>query len=149
VAGDGAPAHDPPKERFLDEDREKIWTSLREHVGALRRDTFEDFWQKNQERHDLPDRVAVPFRTWWVSDEDMDMLFENGATEGWRRFYADHPPLKGILRLSLAGVSADGRQALLCYGHQWQPLAGHGGHAFLVRERGGWKLAAEWVTWVS
>jgi len=139
----------PPKAEFLDKDHEKEWESLRSHLGSLRRDTFDDFRARNQERQELPGRVDAPFRTLWLSDEEIKTLFGKGARKGWRRFYEDHPRLKGILRLSLAGVSADGRQALLYYGHQHQPLAGHGGFVLLTRERGGWKVAAEWTTWIS
>jgi hypothetical protein len=139
----------PPKQRFLGEDKEEDWAWLHKRFGTLRRDTFDDFWARNQKRHELPGRVRAPFDIRWLSETESDTLFAHGPREGWRRFYADHPTLKGILRVSLAGVSADGKQALVYFGHQTQPLAGRGGFVLLTQMHRGWRIADRLITWVS
>ena len=87
-----------------------------------------------------------------LADKDYERLFISRPLPGvdvWKPFYDAFPQATGVIQLSRAGFSSDGRQALVYIGRQSHLLAGEGSMVLLRRDEKGWRIGRIERIWVS
>jgi len=119
------------------------------HFRELDPSVFTSFETRNQERAPIDKDRFGDISVELISERQVDEYFQPDPGKGWSRFYEDHPLAQGILLLSRVGVSADGRQALVYAGDQWDFLAGTGDFYMLERSQSGWTIKKRLNIWVS
>ena len=69
--------------------------------------------------------------------------------DGWEIFRERFPDSKGVAEISRVGFDKAVSQAITCYGHQYDWLAGRGEYIFLNRKHPNWEIVASTHAWVS
>lgn len=142
---------DPASTPLKDDDAG--WAATWKYVRAvslrgLRDDTCANLVKANEDSKDLSNALDAPLPVTLFRESDWAALLEQGGgNEGaWARFHVRHPKARAWISLSLPGVSADGRQAVIWIGKSWGALGGWSGYGLLERENGLWKVIALCIT---
>lgn len=139
---------------------------LRDSVPGLPRDAIADFKHVVSDTSSVliavprkgatADTVLVPIfsatraRVRLIADSTLGRFFgRRTSSTGWIGFRAAFPNGTGIISVSRAGLSRDGKWAVVHAGEQSDWLAGAGFLYVLHRERSGWRIRYERMTWVS
>lgn len=76
-------------------------------------------------------------------------IFRWNSDGGWNVFRARYPESHGIISFSRVGLDAQGQQALLCCGAQYDYLMGRGDYVFLKLMEDGWQIVKRELAWMS
>ncbi|MHC4339628.1 MAG: hypothetical protein ACYSX0_05375 [Planctomycetota bacterium] len=144
---------------------ESDWNWLHERMERLKKETHDDYVRRNAEPHDLTGTLKVGLPVVYLTQEELNAVFdwrtyegrvklteedeEKGADWFWERFYDRYPGAQGIMTLSLAGLSADGGQALVYCGNQRAGLYGAGDFYLLRRAGDRWAVVEVVEVWIS
>lgn len=81
-----------------------------------------------------------------TTETELQQSLGNGP---WYDFYARYPDTAGVLRLTRAVVSNDGRSALIYTEHRCGGLCGSGYLFRLIRTDGQWRVENAFMLWIS
>ena len=130
-----------------DKDRSRRRAYLREHLGP-HDEAIEALIKKNKTPHQWPWNMRLPQGITLDWCGEIDELFAR-RRGGWKEYYGRYPSSVGVVTLSLPGLSADRKTAVIYAGILHGPLAGIGKVLLLKREEAGWKIAANVPMWVT
>jgi hypothetical protein len=85
----------------------------------------------------------------FISDVEMEHLFEDMAYQGWKPFWNRYPDAQGILTLSRVSFNASGTRALVYVGNQSGADIGRGFYLVLRRTGRAWAIDRQVDMWVS
>lgn len=120
------------------------WAMLKQQLPSLRRDTYEDFFEQNEQptlpRFSSAGDKGVEF----VDRRELKKIFTGARVEEqWKRFDARYPR-STLVALSAIGFSRDGKQGLVYVAFPgW-----YGGYYVVTKTGGTWRIADEWDFWV-
>jgi hypothetical protein len=131
----------------VDLEAPELWKRLRRHLPSLRRETYDDWWARNQHAalHDFGDEAGERAIVWIDSAELDRLLPETLSGEArWKPYLARFPD-SHLVGCTAMGFSRDGLQGLVYLSF----LGWYGGYYVVVKQAGDWRLADEWEVWVS
>jgi hypothetical protein len=124
---------------------------LRDSVPGLPESAITAFRSAQSDTSRIPMLSLRSQRVHLLSDSVMREYFpaKIDTSRGWKAFRRAFPHGGGIVSISRAGLSSDGRWALIYAGRQSDWLAGAGYYYVLRFDRGVWRVVYERMLWVS
>lgn len=136
---------------FLVEESKNFFDKLKNSSTELQPETVNDLQVKSQNSaYRLERKFSINIKYLLVKDEDLDALFKDKVTGGWKAFHQKYPKSSGFLVLSRVGLNADKTQALVYKGWSCGGLCGGGSYTLLIKKNGVWTVRGSvGPVWVS
>jgi hypothetical protein len=96
----------------------------------------------------LQSRFTAKISPAFMSKEFTEKNFKD-ITNGWARFYKEHPNASGYWDFSAGGYSENGLEALVYIGHHCGGRCGTGNLVLLSKENGTWVVKNRLMLWIS
>jgi len=111
---------------------------------------IKDYKAKNKEPHKLSRALDLKINYLLVGRREFNSYFEGGRVdEGWQAFYGKYSDSSGYITFSRVGFNQSKTQALIYLDLHCGELCGVGGHIFLSKEKGEWKVIGGKLCWMS
>jgi len=123
-----------------------FWGRLKKELPLVTRETYDDFWVRNEDPKVPVLTAAGDCRIEYAEDAELDRLGEGAecAEEWWCRVL-DRYPRSRLVGLSAMGFSRDGKQGLV-----YVAFPGWFGAYYVVAKSGGrWRIVEEWRFWTA
>lgn len=127
------------------------WDEFQWRLPSLRKDTYDDYWARNDVRHVLTLKRAGSWRLHLLGDGEHAELVAAGKRDGsgfWNTLQSRFPRSQ-LVSISAPGTSRDGKQVLLFLYAAYGALAQSGTYYLLEKKGGSWEITDAHVCWVS
>ena len=116
---------------------------------ALKKATYEDFIDRNQQAVALKDYFKPGVPHVFLTEEERRAFFDDPEQDGWAEFFEAYPQTGGIIGLSRVGFDPAGTQALVYQDFMGGYLYGSGYYILFEKEDGQWIERWRLMAWIS
>ena len=137
--------------RDVEREEPDRWDTFRRRLPSLRRDTYNEYWVRNEVRHELTLKKAGGWRLRLLGEDEYAEVEAAGKRDGsgfWNTFYVRFPDSQRV-SISAPGISPDGKQVLLYFCSAFGSMAASGTYYLMEKRGDSWEITDAAVVWVQ